>query len=45
MRVAGLSENLREVALLFLKLGAFSFGGQQLYVHNKVYRNKALEVG
>ena len=30
--VVKLSERLREVALLFLKLGAFSFGGPAVYI-------------
>src|SRR4030042_1024191 len=42
-----LSKRLREVALLFLKLGAFSFGGPAVYIalmhHETVQRRRVLD--
>ncbi len=46
-RPAKLSERLREVSLLFLKLGAFSFGGPAVYValmhHETVHRRRWID--
>jgi chromate transporter len=46
-RLTKLSERLREVSLLFLKLGAFSFGGPAVYIalmhHETVHRRRWID--